>query len=177
MIEVLGAAAGLWHAPVHSEHTLDRTQRTVQALQSLAPVRLVVSIQQLVAVWQPVILQLLPFHPESTVSGYLAAAGNQLQTGLLRLAVLTALAPVAAAFLMLSIVEALLTRDKRRLRGGREHGFVYHRLQRVRTLTLWLPLFLFLVAPVTVPPVFLTLLVIPSAAYVWAHMVLFKRNV
>ena len=114
---------------------------------------------------------------DSTPARCLVAAGNRLQTAMLRLGLLAAYLPFAAVVFLLFVIEALLTREKRRLRGGREHGFIFHRLQRARTLSLWLPFVLYLILPATPHPVYLPLLALPPAAYVWTHMVLFKRNV
>ena len=177
VIEVGGAFAGLWSAPAHSEQILDKSRRAAKALETSSLAVPVVRLQQQAGVWQHAILSIAPLHPESTPVRYLVATGNRLQTTLLRLAALAAFAHYLAAVILVSIIEALVTREKRRLLGGREHGFVFHRLGSVRTVVTALPFFLFLAAPPTLPSAFVPLLMIPLAAYLFFHMVLFKRNV
>ena len=177
MLELGGAATGLWSAPGHSEHDLTVTRTTIRVLDSPALARPVVSAQKRLGAWQQAILQTIPQQLGAVPVSYLAAAGNRMQTSLLRLALLSSLAPLAAVIILLAVIEALLMREIRRLRGGREHGFIFHRLHSARTLALWLPFFLFLLSPSTPPPELLPLLVVPAGIYVWGHMVLFKRDV
>ena len=100
-----------------------------------------------------------------------------IQTLLLRMLMLLPAIPASLLIISVVIAEAILLREKRRLRGGRESGFVYHRLQKLRTPVFYLPFFLWFGVPVAVPASAALLTNLPAAFYLWAAMVLFKRNV
>jgi len=100
-----------------------------------------------------------------------------IQVVMLRFTMLLTAIPSALLIFAVVLAEAMLMREKRRLRGGRESGFVYHRLQHIRKLAFWAPMFLWFAHPWNVPAIFAIFMVMPAAFYVWASLVLFKRNV
>ena len=100
---------------------------------------------------------------------------NRLQITTLRLASLAAYAPAMLLIFVATIADATVERRLRARAGGKESGYLYHRLQRLRALALFVPVFLFLAWPWHVSATLGALTVFPAAFYIWLQLVLFKR--
>ena len=100
---------------------------------------------------------------------------NRLQITTLRLTSLAAYAPAMFLIFAATITDATVERRLRARAGGKESGYLYHRLQRLRGLALFVPVFLFLAWPWHVPAQLGALTVFPAAIYIWLQLVLFKR--
>ncbi len=165
--ETVGGLAGSWHTPAHSAAVLDRTAASLaQPLSRL---------QLTAIVFEPLAHPTNP--PLDLLIRQVAATTNCLQTSLLRLFAVTLYLPPIALILIVTVADALLTRNFRRLRAEREHGYIFHRLQRLRGAALFWPVFIVLALPIYLPPIAITAAIIPAIAYLWLHMTLFKRNV
>ena len=158
---------------LRSDHMLQATLLQTQHLRSLAPP--VSQLQLWVHTFASELLSVqgVPAFLKQTLFSISASA----QTLLLRLLLLIPAVPASVIIFSAVITEALLQREKRRLRGGRESGFVYHRLQKVRLAVFYLPFFLWFFNPFVLPSSTVLLPILPVAVYLWASMVLFKRNV
>ncbi len=100
---------------------------------------------------------------------------NRLQITTLRIASIAAYAPAMLLIFTAAVVDATVERRLRAHAAGKESGYLYHRLQRLRGLALFVPLFLFLAWPWHVPAQLGALTVFPAAIYIWLQLVLFKR--
>ena len=100
---------------------------------------------------------------------------NRLQITTLRLASIAAYAPAMLLIFAATVTDATVERRLRARAGGKESGYLYHRLQRLRGLALFVPVFLFLAWPQHVPAQLGALTVFPAAIYIWLQLVLFKR--
>ena len=100
---------------------------------------------------------------------------NRLQITTLRLASIAAYAPAMLLIFAATVTDATVERRLRARAGGKESGYLYHRLQRLRGLALFVPVFLFLAWPWHVPAQLGALTVFPAAIYIWLQLVLFKR--
>ena len=111
------------------------------------------------------------------VTGYLAAAANRLQISVMRIAMIISYLPLLIFLYGLTVVDALVRRQLRRLRVEPDRGYIFHRLNRVRGLALWWPFFLVLAVPGQVPAPVVFGACLPGAAYLWINMTFFKRNI
>ena len=100
---------------------------------------------------------------------------NRLQITTLRLASIAAYAPAMLLIFAATVADATVERRLRARAGGKESGYLYHRLQRLRGLALFVPIFLFLAWPWHVTATLGALAVFPAAIYIWLQLVLFKR--
>lgn len=167
IVESTGGLVGLWHTPAHSAAVLDRTAAVLA--QPLRRLRIT-----------PIVF-IPSSHPSNPpfdlLLRHLAAAANSLQTSILRLCSAVLFLPAIALITTVTIADALLTRNYRRLRAEREHGYIFHRLQRLRGIALFWPIFFVLVQPSYLPPIAIAAAILPSIAYLWLNMTLFKRNI
>ena len=173
--ESVGGLAGWWPVPQHSEVTLKKAERSLSSLRSRTLAGPVERTRQRVAVFT----RSLPYADNSSAMGFwlrhLSSVLNMVQFVLTRIAILITCAPILAVIFAAAVIDALLEREKRRQSGGRESGFVFHRISKLRGLAFWLPPFVWLAVPLPVSSLFL-LAVLP-VGYLWTQMVLFKRHV
>lgn len=170
--------AGIWPVPEHSAELL---RRTIAATDSLP------AGGRLVNVSAAARFEFIPIgaarHSTNQnpfvdlILRHLAAAANCLQVFALRVVSLAGYLPAMALIVGVIFIDALVTRNLRRLRASRESGYVFHRLQRFRGAVLWLPIFLVMASPVFVPPLLIAAIVLPAAAYIWIQVVLFAPRV
>ena len=173
--ESVGGLAGWWPVPQHSEVTLTKTMQSLSSLRSRTLAGAVERTRQRVAVFT----RSLPHADSSSGMGFwlrhLSSVLNMVQVVLTRIAILITCAPILAVIFAVAVIDALLEREKRRQSGGRESGFVFHRISKLRGLAFWLPPFIWLAVPLPVSSLFV-LAVLP-VGYLWTQMVLFKRHV
>ena len=174
--ETVGGLAGWWPVPQHSEVTLAKTMQSLSSLRSRTLAGAVERTRQRVAVFTR---SLPPAASSSGMMGFwlrhLSSMLNTVQIVLTRIAILITCAPILAVIFAVAVIDALLEREKRRQSGGRESGFVFHRISKLRGLAFWLPPFVWLAVPLPVASLFM-LAVLPIG-YLWTQMVLFKRHV
>ena len=106
---------------------------------------------------------------------HLQALLNRLQITTLRLASIAAYAPAMLLILTATVVDAAVERRLRAHAGGKESGYLYHRLQRLRGMALVAPIFLFLAWPWHIPAQLGALAAFPAAIFIWLQLVMFKR--
>ena len=173
--ESVGGLAGWWPVPQHSEVTLAKTMQTLSSLRSRTLAGAVERTRQRVAVFN----RSLPYTDSSSGMAFwlrhLSSVLNTVQIVLTRVAILITCAPILAVIFAVAVIDALLDREKRRQSGGRESGFVFHRISKLRGLAFWLPPFVWMAIPLPVSSLFM-LAVLP-VGYLWTQMVLFKRHV
>ena len=173
--ESVGGLAGWWSVPQHSEVALAKTMQSLSSLRSRTLAGAVERTRQRVAVFT----RSLPYADSSSGMGFwlrhLSSVLNTVQIVLTRIAILITCAPILAVIVAVAVIDALLEREKRRQSGGRESGFVFHRISKLRGLAFWLPPFVWLAVPLPVSSLFM-LAVLP-VGYLWTQMVLFKRHV
>ena len=177
VIESAGAIAGWWTVPGHSSIILAvQTQ-----MASAAPVPPGTPLERLqrkaASASQSLNALAAAFVPEF-LARHIEAALNRMQISLLRLAALATMSPLIAILIADTVIDALLARERRRLTGGRESGFVFHRLQKWRGMAIRLPAVLWMASPGATPLMLvLPVIGLPAVLYLWVHMVLFKRHV
>lgn len=162
-----------WLPGLRSDQLLQVTLEQTQHLRSLLPAAMQpqlwvhsVTSDLLSIAGVPVVLKQLLFNLSLSA-----------QTLLLRLLLLIPAVPASGLIVSVVIAEALLNRERRRLRGGRERGYIYHRLQKLRALVFYLPCFIWMCLPVALPPGAALATILPPVLYLFGAMVLFKRNV
>ena len=106
---------------------------------------------------------------------HLQALLNRLQITTLRLASIASYAPAMLLILTATVVDAAVERRLRAQAGGKESGYLYHRLLRLRGMALVAPIFLFLAWPWHIPAQLGALAAFPAAIFIWLQLVLFKR--
>ena len=173
--ESVGGLAGWWPVPQHSEATLAKSMQALSSLHARTLAGAVERTRQRVAVFT----RSLPQADSSSGMGFwlrhLSSVLNMVQIVLTRIAILITCAPILAVIFAVAVIDALLEREKRRQSGGRESGFVFHRISKLRGLAFWLPPFVWLAVPLPVSS--LLLLAVLPVGYLWTQMVLFKRHV
>ena len=173
--ESVGGLAGWWPVPQHSEANLAKAVRTLSSLRSRTLAGAVERTRKRVAVFT----RSLPYADSSSGMSFwlrhLSSVLNTVQIVLTRIAILITCAPILAVIFAVAVIDALLEREKRRQSGGRESGFVFHRISKLRGLAFWLPPFVWLAVPLPTSSLFM-LAVLP-VGYLWTQMVLFKRHV
>ena len=173
--ESVGGLAGWWPVPQHSEVTLAKAVRSLSSLRSRTLAGPVERTRQRVSEFT----RSLPSAANSSGMSFwlrhLSSVLNTVQVVLTRIAILITCAPILAVIFTAAVIDALLEREKRRQSGGRESGFVFHRISKLRGLAFWLPPFVWMAAPLPVSSLFI-LAVLP-VGYLWTQMVLFKRHV
>ena len=162
-----------WLPGLRSDHLLQATLEQTQHLRALLPqaMQLQLWIHSLTA--DLLAVQGVP----AILQGLLFNLSLSAQTLLLRMLLLIPAIPASALIVSVVIAEALLSRERRRLRGGRERGYVYHRLQKLRALAFYLPCFIWMCIPIALPPALALATILPPVLYLFGAMVLFKRNV
>ena len=156
---------GIWTVPEHSAELL---RRTISATDSPP------TGERLVDILGAAKVEFIPIHAPllsatqnpfvDLISRHLASIVNCLQIFVLRVVFLTGYLPAMALIVGVVFIDALVARNLRRMRGSRESGYVFHRLQRFRGAVLWLPIFMVMASPVFVPPLLIAAIVLPAAA-------------
>ena len=173
--ESVGGLAGWWPVPHHSEVTLAKAVRSLSSQHSRTLAGAVERTRQRVAVFT----RSLPSTDHSAALGFwlrhLSSVLNMVQIVLTRIAILITFAPILAIIFAAAVIDALLEREKRRQSGGRESGYIFHRISKLRVFAYWLPPFAWLAVPLPVSS--LLILAVLPVGYLWTQMVLFKRHV
>ena len=167
---------GGWHIPQHSAQVLEETNKNNRLLNPDFVPGVLRSIRTNLK-WAAVIsFKTKSDNPFVALGArHFQALLNRLQITTLRLTSIAAYAPAMLLIFAATVTDATVERRLRARAGGKESGYLYHRLQRLRGLALFVPVFLFLAWPWHVPAQLGALTVFPAAIYIWLQLVLFKR--
>ena len=167
---------GGWNIPQHSAQVLGETNKNNQLLNPDFVPGVLRSIRTNLK-WAAVIsFKTKSDNPFVALGArHLEALLNRLQITTLRLASIAAYAPAMLLILTATVVDAAVERRLRAQAGGKESGYLYHRLQRLRGMALVAPIFLFLAWPWHIPAQLGALAAFPAAIFIWLQLVLFKR--
>lgn len=167
---------GGWNIPQHSAQVLGETNKNNQLINPDFVPGVLRSIRTNLK-WAAVIsFKTKSDNPFVALgSRHLQALLNRLQITTLRLASIAAYAPAMLLILTATVVDAAVERRLRAHAGGKESGYLYHRLQRLRGMALVAPIFLFLAWPWHIPAQLGALAAFPAAIFIWLQLVMFKR--
>ena len=168
---------GGWNIPQHSAQVLGETNKNNQLLLNPDFVPGVLRSIRTNLKWAAVIsFKTKSDNPFVALGArHLQALLNRLQITTLRLASIAAYAPAMLLILTATVVDAAVERRLRAHAGGKESGYLYHRLQRLRGMALVAPIFLFLAWPWHIPAQLGALAAFPAAIFIWLQLVMFKR--